>query len=695
MSKHLRLGKVPLFRFLVPFIAGILCAYYLNSFILKQTKLLFCLFIVVGIFSLILYFVKSLERFFDFFLFSFVFLLAMNGTFMRLNIYEAKSSELSYSGVIYDMPQIKSNSIFIPVKVQNPELASLSSPQSFKVNLYTTKDSSLIEKLSVGDKIIFSAQLKKIKNSGNPFEFDYKRFMYNRGVVYQAYAPDSCMANLGYHGNLPLRRLSARIQSDIVDLFENPMFSENAKALIIALTVGNKEYISDDLRASFTNSGAVHVLAVSGLHVGIIYLILNYLLVFMNRSRRLRVCKTLLVILVIWGYALITGLSPSVARAALMFTLINIGTSLNRDISFYNILAGAALIMLVINPLNIFEVGFQLSFLAVGGIVYFQPLIYNWFSFSNIILDYLYKLFTLSLAAQLITAPLTIYYFNQFPTYFWLTNILIIPLVFILVFLSVAFVAFSWSQFLTIKIGWLLNGLANLTNLWVEFVDSLPGSVIENISVGFLSLVILYFLMYELSQWLNYKKNLKLIGSLFSILILFAVNINNNVGHLNKNQFVVYNVAKQSAIGFYTNDKNYLVVSNAIDVQKDYTYAVKNHWIKLGILNKVEIVSADSLKSRAETTTKNVRISIISINKKKVVVFSNLRMNEKELESISGDILLVGANTFPPKTRLKSHCVIVDGSVNTYLSGLWANYALENGIKFHDTKINGAFILDS
>ena len=178
--------------------------------------------------------------------------------------------------------------------------------------------------------------------------------------------------------------MGSQIQSKIINCFKNDIFNEESKALLIALTSGNRAYISDELQSSFANSGAIHVLAVSGLHVGIVYMLLNFVLSFLNKSKRKKVVKSVIIIAIIWLYAFLTGLSPSVTRAALMFSMINIGTTLNRDISFFNILAGAALIMLLFNPLNLFEVGFQLSFIAVAGIVYFQPKFYKLFSFDSV-----------------------------------------------------------------------------------------------------------------------------------------------------------------------------------------------------------------------------------------------------------------------------------------------------------------------
>lgn len=693
MSDILRLRKLPLFRLLLPYIAGILGTYYLGPVILKETKLVIFFLIALLVMVFVCFFVRSLYKFFNIVLVLVV--LALGGfiTSIQMNFEDLEEGKKQHLGVIYEQAVLKENSILIPVRIQKTD----SHPHSInsRVYLYTSKDSVLFERLSVGDQLTFIANLNPIRNNGNPNEFDYKRFMYNRGVVYQAYAPDSLIKNLGYYGAYRLKRIAAKIESKIVSIFQSATFTENSKAIIIALTVGNKEYISDELRASFANSGAIHVLAVSGLHVGIIYLILNFLLTFLDRNKKLKVLKTILVIVFIWGYALLTGFSPSVTRAALMFSLFNIGSALNRDISFFNIMAGAALIMLVINPLNIFEVGFQLSFLAVGGIVYFQPIFYKWLSFDHWFLDNVYKLFTVSLAAQITTFPLTLYYFHQFPVYFWLTNILIIPLVSVLVGLVVLFLVFSWTPILSSVIGSMLNGAAWLTNSWVSIIDDIPGAVIENISIGFLTMMMLYLLIIFVSGWLQQRNQFKLLAGIFVALVLELLPIKKLVEVYKSNELVIYNNSKVTAIALYAEENNQLLYSSDNENAKEYLeYSVKSHWIYKGIANKVSVSSIDSIFLNPQRNASNFSFKSISLDNKKLVFYEKNCLKQKEIIGLKADILIVEPNVFPPRGRLNADSIIVDGRVSNFLSEKWSDYANEYEISFHDTKKQGALIIN-
>lgn len=692
MSSNLYLRKVPLIRILIPFIIGIIGSYYLIPVNMEQTKLWFCLLLTAGIFNFLIFFIKALGKIQDFFLILFI---AILGVYLVVSSSFTDDKENvgdEFCGIIYDNLELKQNSMLIPVTlIDRNQRHSFLRPE-VKVNLYTSKDTSRIKGFNVGDMIAFRADLSAIKNNGNPYEFDYKRYLKNKGITLQGYACDSNILSLGYHGNLPLKRLATKIQVQIIEKFNDSGFSKDTRALLIALTVGDKSFISKEMESIFANSGAVHVLAVSGLHVGIIYLILSYLLGFMGKNRNTVILKTVIVVLFIWFYAFITGLSPSVTRAALMFTMINIGTAINRDISFFNILAGAAFVMLLVNPLNLFEVGFQLSFLAVGGIVFFQPKFYSWFSFNNPILDNLYKLITVSVAAQLTTTPLTIYYFNQFPVYFWLTNILIIPLVFCLVFLSVLYLSISWMPIIAAKVTWVLNKIAVVTNWWVELVDSLPGSVINNISVSTLSLVVLYILLSIITIWLLKRGVNYLKVALLLLILLVSGSVYSFSRRAVNEQLVVYNVSGQSAIGLYNNAGNYLLVKQQGELKDKIYYAAKNHWQNEGLAKLVEIKHIDDILGTCSKEGGVICIPTISFGEVNVAIISDVHIEQFPTVNIKADVLVIAGNIMPPKEKLEVKTVVTDGSMSTYYTGRWRNYAEKNVVEFFDTKQQGAYL---
>ncbi|NJO90405.1 MAG: ComEC/Rec2 family competence protein, partial [Chloroflexia bacterium] len=217
------------------------------------------------------------------------------------------------------------------------------------------------------------------------------------------------------------------LRSSILSVYQSSGIQGDEFAILAALTLGVKDYLSDEIVEAYSDSGAMHVLAVSGLHVGILMAMLNMIFSFFWKRKKLLVLKSIIILVFLWLFALITGLAPSVTRSALMFSFFILSKNSGKRPSSYNSLAAAAFIILLFNPNALFHVGFQLSFLAVISILLFQQKLYRTIDIKNKYLDYFWQLTTVSLAAQIGTTPISIFYFHQFPIYALLTNIIVIP----------------------------------------------------------------------------------------------------------------------------------------------------------------------------------------------------------------------------------------------------------------------------
>ncbi len=690
IKEKLYLRKVPLLRVLIPYILGIIIGYQFNN-ILTETTLLILKLLIAFIVLIQLSLLTVKKKFLSGFTIKLlIFFVALFMTQEKMFVKERNRDNVLFTGVLFEEVVFKEKSVQLSVLIDSDGRKKLAGNNMFGVRLYTSPDSVKFKNYKVGDRIVFRAYLNNIENYRNPEEFDFKGYLARKGFYYQAYVPDTLLVNLGNSGEMPVRRLAGTIKSRAVGIINEYDFFKESKALVVALTVGEKDFITEGMRKAFTNSGAIHVLAVSGLHVGIIYMILGFLLKFMDNGQRTRIIKMVIIVLVIWSYAFITGLSASVTRAALMFTLINIGSSLNRDISFFNVLSGAALIMLVINPLQLFDVGFQLSFLAVGGIVYFQPIIYSWFEISNPVVDSIYKLISVSLAAQITTAPLTIFYFHQFPVYFWITNVLIIPLVFLLLLGSIVFLALSWVPLIKSGIGWGINYLALLTNKWVKLVDSIPGALLENIYISMFIMVCVYFLLISITIWLKNRNNLFVPVSL---LILFLMSVNYLIASKpEKEGFTVYNVPGETVLGIYTEEENWLLY-NKKEQPKNLDFAVKNHWLKKGVSKSISAFSLQSLGLEENQNLEGRKpvVPLISLNDE-VLMFYEGQVPELNLEKRRYiDYLIVGQNSVIPAKRLNVGWIIVDSSVKGWLAKKWEKYAASYNIQIYNVKLSGAF----
>jgi competence protein ComEC len=291
------------------------------------------------------------------------------------------------------------------------------------------------KQLKYGDKIWLNIIINEIPFSTHESGFDFKKYYANKGIYHNAYVLDWDLIekNTGiYSYILTQRDLLLRVLSEHLP-------TENEFAVGAALCLGNKELLSDELKNEFATVGAMHVLAVSGLHVGIIFsLLLKILSFFKTRKKLWVISKIAITVLCIWVFALLTGASPSVLRAAIMFSFITISLYSRRFRNTYNTLAAAALMLLIYDPYLLFDVGFQLSFTAVTGIVYLHPRIYKLLYFKWKVPDYFWQITSVGIAAQLATFPIGLYYFHHLPINFMLTGLFVVPFAFLILTLGIA-----------------------------------------------------------------------------------------------------------------------------------------------------------------------------------------------------------------------------------------------------------------
>ncbi len=344
------------------------------------------------------------------------------------------------------------------------------------VNLYFAT-SVEAEALRVGEVLRFEGRVKNPVNAGNPAEFDAVRYMRLKGVTGTVFLPVDAWESLGA-GELSWGMRALALRDRVVRFYERLGFKGNALALLSAVSVGERRGFSADLREVYADAGVSHLLALSGLHLGIFYMVLSLLLAFVRGSRALFVVRELLIVLLLWCFATVAGLSPSVVRAAVLFSLVGVGRCLRRDGAALNSLSFAAVVMLVLSPRLLFDVGFQLSFASVAAILLLVPWLrevagsersnraWNWF-FTSV---------AVSLAAQVGVTPFVWYYFGTFPLYFLFANLLLVPLATLLVMLVVLLWTVSFLPFAQAPVAWLLQWLLSFMNGVVEFVAALPGA---------------------------------------------------------------------------------------------------------------------------------------------------------------------------------------------------------------------------
>ncbi len=584
----------PVLRLLIPFALGIAGAYWLPLELSKT--LILSLMIVCWLVALALQHKKTLTTT----LLSGIFLqiLFVLAGFCLTCIHFRNDNMISFRknfeekqifmAKIIDHPVPKAKSLkALAIIEQNTDKQAIGQ----KAVLYFAKDS--LHPPNYGDVVLIHSKISEIENSKNPYAFDYKKYMQRRGIFYTAYIPASGWQKIGQFKKNLLRDKTYRIQHYFSQIFADASMSGDEYSIITAILLGNDETMEPELKASYASAGVSHILCVSGMHVGVIFMILNFLLQPLDYSKQLRLLKAVLLMIFIWLYACITGLSPSVTRAATMFSFVTIGNMMRRNTNIFHSLFASLFILLIINPLLIFEIGFQLSYAAVFGIVIFQQKLVELWEPKSKIINYFWNLITVSVAAQLATFPLSVYTFGQFPNYFLLANLSVISLSFLVVVSGVCLLAVSFIPIVSSWIAWLLTREIRLMNFLIQSIEKLPGSVTENISISWVQMLLIYLCI--IAFYLLFLKKKKLyywlgFSSLLCLILFFDFD-KYYTQHI-ENQ-TIYKLSKGMAVSFNYHGKA-VIFSDSIRDKKhpDYAFCIKNHERKERI--ESVIISLDS-----------------------------------------------------------------------------------------------------
>ncbi|MEP0711414.1 ComEC/Rec2 family competence protein [Algoriphagus sp.] len=406
------------------------------------------------------------------------------------------SSVESYLAEVTMYDQQKANSFENLLEVKSSFNAGKWEDASGKVLVYHQS----VLPFEPGQLLLVNKKPETILSPTNPDEFDYKAFLARQGITYRQFLGKD------FHviDSIPSKRLEyflVHLRYAIGEMLKAKIPDVKSEQIALALLLGQKKNLDPSIREAYTQAGVMHILAVSGLHVGIIYALFLLILKPLKLKREKARLYLLLVILIIWLYAFLTGLSPSVVRAATMFSLLTLGQMRERPPSVYNILAFSAILMITFNPDVIFEVGFQLSYLAVLGIVMLYPIILDLWLPRSKALEYIWKTASVSIAAQLATFPLSIYYFHVFPTYFLLGNLLILPLAFIIMQVGVPLMILGWIPGLGEILGWTLSGLIWAQNWIAETIRLIPGGKIDRLTMDMSGMIFVWAMLLIWTSW--------------------------------------------------------------------------------------------------------------------------------------------------------------------------------------------------
>jgi competence protein ComEC len=452
-----------------------------------------------------------------------------------------------YTAVATKPSEEKSKSWKLEVAVRQVNTAGQWMPRQGNVLLYLSKQ-DFKKPFAYGDVLLVKGSPQFIPAPGNPGEFDYRQYLSNRQIYHQQFLHAGDVQRIAYHppGTLMRHAIAVRLWADGVIRRFVP--GDREYGLASALALGVTDGLDNEVLQAYAATGALHVLSVSGLHVGIVYWLLLLVLRPLQKTYSGKWILAVVSIFVLWGYAFVTGLSPSVLRAVTMFSFMALARPMNRQMNIYNTLAASAFCLLLVDPFMIMSVGFQLSYLALLGIVYFQPGIYALWEPKNRLWDEIWKVSSVSLAAQFATFTVGLLYFHQFPNYFLITNLVVIPASFGVLIAGLVLLAVSAlpvvASFLGIALGWLVK----VMNGFVFGVENLPFSKIDNVYITPWQFALLTAVLLCLVRLLETRRMSWLVTACVAAVGFAALQGSYVREQIDQQHITVYKVSGQTAV---------------------------------------------------------------------------------------------------------------------------------------------------
>jgi len=596
---------------------------------------------------------------------------------------------LSSGEIVVVEPTAKKVKIQLKLSSFGPTVDSLESSRG-KILVYLDKNSQS-EALKVGDHIAAEGRVREVEPPLNPHAFDYKAYLARQQIYHQVFIYEDNWKYLGHQSSL--LSVASSCRQYFLSVLKTYLPGENEFAVGAALSLGYKSALSDEVRNAYANTGAMHILAVSGLHVGIVQLIVSGLLGLLNlRWKGWRFVRTLMIVLSIWAFALLAGGAPSVLRAATMFSFLAVGLALGRKSSVYNTLAASAFILLCINPNLLYEVGFQLSYLAVLGIVYFQPRIYRLWYVENRIGDYLWQLVAVSIAAQIATLPISLYYFHQFPVYFIFSGLVAVPAAALILSLSLVLFAFHWVPLLSTLLGKGLYGIVFGTNSLIFLIQKLPAGLLKGVWLSLGTVVLLYLIILGVVAAINTRRYAWLQYSMAGLVLVAGWYAFREWQAARQQAVVVYHINGSTALDYFNGHTAIAIQAGPID-EKTIEYAAQQHrWYR-----RASVEDIFQIDARANTPSYWMQSGYAQLGPYRLAMLQHESLDCGD-QPVEVDILLISEHSKIEDAWLgclHPRVAVVDGSVGYRQVSAWQDFFKEKGIPVHHTRRDGAYTLEN
>ena len=672
----------PLARITIGFISGILFAYYFH---LPLSLLFILLSISIGVFGVLYFLFKNKnKKIFYFGLTTYLLSFLIGISTQVIHIDHFQKSNYIHNTTIFEKPH--SISIIIREKLKSSPFSDRyiaiinrvdEKKQTGRIILNIQKD-SLHHEFEIGTPLLIKGILSKNKPPNNPNQFDYSKYLENKQIYAQLYA-DVEEIKIGTKIEKNIWYYSSKLRTRIIHNLEINNFNKTELNVAIALIMGQQQDISPEIIRDYQYAGAVHILSVSGLHIGFILIFVTFILKPIPNTKRGSFIKLLIILASLFSFGIIAGLAPSVVRSVTMFSFVAIGNHLRRCVNIYHTLLVSVLLILLFEPSFLFDVGFQLSYLALFFIIWLQPLLASIWLPKTKVLKYIWDILTVSFAAQLGTLPLSIYYFHQFPGLFFVTNLIIIPVLSIIMILGVLVMLLAALNSIPIFLSQLLEWSIYYLNKIINTIASLEQFIIQDIPLHFYLLLSSYLVVVTAIIWLKKPNFNKLVLVLISIIIVQISYLSIQWNIQNEQEWIVFNIKRNTLLA-ERNGESITVYANDSILKS----AQKNN-----ILKSYRIGNLSSLRE------KKVLQNLFYFNGKKIFILDSSGVFPT---NIHPDIIVL---TQSPKINferllqtIKPKMVVADASNYKTIQKQWKATCIKQKIPFHATSEKGYYKLN-
>lgn len=667
---------IPFFRILIPFLAGIAAGIGLE-WSAPHWLLLPALLALIAFFN----FYSAKKRAFAGLLLADLFLVVCGWNLVQLNRAASRDSfygnlvsageEQSFIAVIDELPVKKQKFVKCSMKLLELKRDSSYEQVSGAIIAYVRR-SAADTALAAGRVLLVKAKLSDLQEPKNPYEFDYKAYLQRRQIHHTAFVDSLAYACLPVESGLnPLWQAGLSCKRYLLETLKRSPLTETSYAICAALLTGYDDDIERPVMESFSHSGTLHVLSVSGLHTGLIYLALGFLIDLADRRKKYKVLRFCFISGVLWCFALITGFCPPVLRAVLMFNLLGLGNIFFRNDyrNQLNILCVSAFVLLGYNPFFVADIGFLLSYFALFGLIYFQPKLSAIWQPGNGVLRSAWQSITASVAATVSTLPLTLFYFKQFPIWFFVCNLVVVPATFAILLLALLVVLKI--NLAAVVINYLVAGLVWFINLF----NSEGYGFIDRIDFGLADALYLSLLIVLVSLAVQFRSYRQAMAAALLLICWQLHALEVSLEAKQKLLFSVYHSGHEQVLSV----KNRTGVTLTAVTPANYNYHIKPHITSFNNAN-LSLAGFNYVSCGSEAVlVLSHKDSLPATHLREVttlVLGHNFRLREADLAGFE-----------------KLSTIVADGSNNTYTIKKTQELSRKFGLGFYSTASRGAYLL--